>query len=200
MNIDPPGAARPQRATGSRWRAALSAFCIVVATVLVPVSIVGAWARAELVDADRFVSTFGPLVDDPQVQALLVDQVTAAVDEQVDIAGLTDDLFVGIAGLGLPPRSLAALELLRAPAAQGAQSIIAQTATRVVESDAFAGVWDRALRASHAGLVAAATGGTDGVVTVDGEGVVGIQLAPIVAEVRQRLIDQGFGFAAAFPR
>lgn len=199
MTIDPPGATHPQRPAGSRWLAALSALCIVIGAVLVPVSIVGAWARAELVDADRFASTFGPLVDDPEVQALLIDRVTAAVDEQVDISGLTDDLFDGIASLDLPPRSLAALDLLRAPAAQGAKSVITEAATRVVESDAFARVWDRALRASHAGLVAAATGGTEGVVTIDGEGVVGIQLAPIVAEVRQRLIDQGFGFASAIP-
>ena len=135
----------------------MSALCIVIASILVPVSVVGAWARVELVDPDQFVSTLGPLVDDAEVQAMLIDQVTTAVNEQIDIATIANDLFDGIEQLDLPPRALAAIDLLRAPAIQGVEGLIDQTVTRVVESDQFADVWDGALRASHRGLVAAAT-------------------------------------------
>ena len=197
--IDPLAPDEPERRKRNGWRAFLSALCIVIASILVPVSVVAAWARVELVDPDQFVSTFGPLVDDPEVQAMLIDQVTTAVNEQVDIATITNDLFDGIEQLDLPPRALAAIDLLRAPAIQGVEGLIDQTVTRVVESEQFEDVWDGAVRASHRGLVAAATGGTSGAVVITDEGVVGIQLGPIVAEVKQRLVDRGVGFASAIP-
>ena len=67
----PPDAASPapQRPAG-RWRAFVSALVIVVATILVPISIVSAWARVQLVDEEAFVATLAPLADDPAVQQL----------------------------------------------------------------------------------------------------------------------------------
>lgn len=195
-----PPAASTQRAPGNRWRAFLSALCIVVATILVPVSIVAAWARVELVDETRFVETFAPLADDPQVQAMVADQVTVAIEDSLDLEGLTNDLFDGIQQLDLPPRALAALDLLRAPAAQGLQNLVDTTVTRLVESDAFADVWETALRASHRSLEAVAAGGTSsGAVVIGENGEVGIQLGPIIEEVKKRLVDRGIGFAESIP-
>jgi len=74
--IEPLVSAEPTRRKRNGWRAFVSALCIVIASILVPVSIVAAWARVELVDPDQFVATFGPLVDDPEVQAVVIDQVT----------------------------------------------------------------------------------------------------------------------------
>ncbi|MCR2785310.1 MULTISPECIES: hypothetical protein [unclassified Microbacterium] len=195
--LPPEGGARPPRR--HTWRAIVSALCIVVATILVPVSIVGAWVRVELVEADRFVATMGPIIEDPDVQALLIDNTTAAIEEQLNLEQVTNDLFDGIAELGLPSRAATALDLLRGPAAQGAQSLIDQTVTRLVESDAFADIWERALSASHRTLIAAAGGGETGAVTVDQSGVIGIELGPIVAEVKERLVDRGVGIAAGIP-
>lgn len=48
------------RVQGSRWRAIASAFVIVVASLLLPVTIVAAWARIQLVDEDAFVQTLAP--------------------------------------------------------------------------------------------------------------------------------------------
>ena len=49
-----------------------------------PVSIVGAWARVQLVDEDAFVATLAPLVDDPAVQAMIIDESMEAINAQVD--------------------------------------------------------------------------------------------------------------------
>jgi hypothetical protein len=196
----PVTAAATDRPHGNRWRAFLSALCIVIATILVPVSIVAAWARVELVDETRFVETFAPLADDPQVQAMVADQVTVAIEDSLDLEGLTNDLFDGIQQLDLPPRALAALDLLRAPAAQGLQNLVDTTVTRLVESDAFADVWETALRASHRSLAAVAAGGTSsGAVVIGENGEVGIQLGPIIEEVKKRLVDRGIGFAESIP-
>jgi hypothetical protein len=182
------------------WRAVLSTVCILLASIIVPVSVVTGWARAQLVDEAAFVATFAPLVDDPAVQAMIVDQTTTAINESVDFAGITNDLFDGIQSLGLPPRASSAIDLLRGPTVQGLQSLVTTAVTRVVDSDAFSSVWQGALAASHRGLVAAASGGTsNGAVTISDSGEVGIQLAPIIEAVKQRLVDQGVGFASAIP-
>ena len=193
----PDRVARPRKGT---WRGVLSAAVIVVAALLVPVSIVSAWARTELVDETAFVATFAPLAQDPAVQALIVDEATVAIDESLDLQVLTDDLFDGLGGLGLPPRATAAIDLLRGPAVEGLRGLIGTSVTQLVESDLFASVWETALRSSHRGLAAAATGTTPtGAVTVSDAGEVGISLAPIIDEVKERLVAQGVGFASAIP-
>ncbi|MEV1131486.1 hypothetical protein [Agromyces sp. NPDC049794] len=85
---------RPPRR--GRGRTVAAVVLVVVGLLLAPVAVISAWARLELVDTDRFVATFAPLADDPAVQAYVGDQVTAAIEEQVDIPGLTADLFDGL--------------------------------------------------------------------------------------------------------
>lgn len=183
---------------GSRWRAFFSALCIVVATILVPVAVVSAWARLELVDESAFVETLAPLADDPAVQQMIIDETVEAVEAKVDFDTLTADVFDGIAQLGLPPRVEQALQLLQAPAAQGLSSLLNQTVTRVVESDAFADTWTAATRAAHRVLTSAATSDGGGIVVLNDQGL-GIQLGAIVERVKQNLLDRGVGVAQLIP-
>lgn len=191
---DPP---RGPSRTG-RWRAVVSALCIVVAAVLVPVSIVGAWARVQLVEEDAFVSTLAPLVDDPEVQAMVVDETMSAIADQVDFEAVTASVFDGIAELGLPPRAASALGMLSGPAADGLESLVQQTVTRVVASDAFADVWATATRAAHRALTTAATSDGGGLVVRTEDGV-GVQLGAVVERVKQNLVDRGVGAAQLIP-
>lgn len=194
---DPGSGVRPGP-RGSRWRAFLSALCIVVATILVPLAVVTAWARLELVDEVAFVSTLAPLADDPAVQQMLIDETVEAVEAQVDFDAITADVFDGIAQLDLPPRAADALQLLEAPAAEGLSNLLAQTVTRVVESDAFADTWTTTTRAAHRVLTAAATSDGDGVVVLTDDGL-GVQLGTIVDRVKQSLLDRGVGVAQLIP-
>jgi hypothetical protein len=76
--------------------------CVVLAAVLVPVSIVGAWGRVQLVDESRFVATLGPLAQDAHVQDLVIDQTQAAIDQRVQYDQLTGSVIDGISGLVFP--------------------------------------------------------------------------------------------------
>ncbi|MDE0545887.1 hypothetical protein [Microbacterium sp. C7(2022)] len=182
------------------WRGLLSAICLILAGIIVPVSIVGGWTRTQLVSEDAFVATFAPLSEDPDVQALIIDEATTAINASIDIESYTDNLFDGLATLDLPNPALTALELLRAPAASGVQSLIDTGVTKVVESDAFSAVWRTALVASHRALVATATAGdSDGVVSLADDGTLGIELGPIIEELKARMIDQGIGIASLIP-
>jgi hypothetical protein len=180
------------------WRSLLSAIVIVIATILVPVSIVAAWARVELVDEDAFVSTLAPLVDDPAVQAMIIDEAMSAITEQVDFTQITSNVFDGIAELGLPPRAADALTLLEAPAANGLENLVESTVTKVVVSDAFSDVWATTTRAAHRALTTAATSDGGGLVVRTPDGV-GIQLGVIVERVKQNLTDRGLGVAQLIP-
>ncbi|QEO15237.1 hypothetical protein FLP10_12995 [Agromyces intestinalis] len=193
------GAGEASARTRGRWRAPVSAVLVVLGIVLAPVALIGGWARLELVDTDRFVQTFGPLADDPAVQAYLVDQVTTVIDEQVDIDGLTASVFDGIRSLDLPPRAQDALGLLEGPAAAGLHSLVERVVGQVVASETFADVWNQALRISHTQFVAAVQGDPDAALELSGDGTVSVQLGPIVEAAKQRLIDQGVGFASAIP-
>lgn len=185
--------------TGGRWRAAVSAICIVVAAILVPVSIVSAWARVQLVEEDAFVSTLAPLVDDTAVQAMIIDETMEAISAQVDFDQLTANVFDGITSIdGFPPRAAQALALLQQPAADGLENLVSGAVTRVVESDAFADVWATATRAAHRALTTAATSDGGGLVVRTDEGV-GIQLGAIVDNVKQRLVDRGISAAQLIP-
>lgn len=188
-------AGRPRR---QRWRAVVSAIILVIAAILVPVSIVSAWARVQLVDEETFVSTMAPLVDDPAVQGLIVDETVAAINDQIDFDQLTSDVFAGITDLGLPPRAAQALSLLQQPAADGLRTLVDQTVTRVVESEAFSEVWATATRAAHRAVTAAATSDGGGLVVRTEEGV-GIQLGAVVERVKSNLVDRGVGVAQLIP-
>jgi hypothetical protein len=190
-------AATPPSAS-HRWRSIVSAVLIVVATLLVPLSIVTAWARIQLIDEESFVGTMAPLVDDPAVQAMIVDETMQAIQAQVDFRQLTADVFDGIADLGLPPRAESALQLLEVPAANGLEGLTNTAVTRLVESDAFSDVWTTLTRATHRALAAAATSDGGGLVVRTADGV-GIQIGVLVERVKQNLIDQGVGVAQLIP-
>lgn len=191
-------ATSPAPRSSSRWRAVVSAICIVVAAILVPISIVTAWARVQLVEEEAFVATLAPLADDPAVQALVSDETMDAINAQVDFDQLTSDVFTGIADLGVPPRVAQLLDLLQAPAADGLENLVDGAVTRVVESDAFADVWATATRAAHRALTTAATSDGGGLVVRTDDGV-GIQLGAIVETVKQRLLDRGVSAAQLIP-
>ena len=122
-----------------------------------PVSIVAAWTRVQLVDESQFVATLAPLAHDPQVQGLVIDQTVAAIDEKVNYDEITGNVIDGIAGLGLPPRAVNALGLLKQPAADGLRNLVHGGVTKFVQSDAFVDVWTGAVRDYHCALTTVAT-------------------------------------------
>lgn len=187
------------RAKRHRGRTIAAVALVIVGLLLAPVALVSAWARLQLVDTDRFVATFAPLAEDPDVQVYIADQVTTAIEEQVDIPALTKDVFDGIRSLDLPPRAENALGLLEGPAAEGLSRLVGTAVDRVVTSDAFADVWAAALRASHRQFTAALQGDPDAALEIGPEGTLSVQLGPVIEAVKDRLEQQGVGFASAIP-
>ncbi|MBS1698296.1 MAG: hypothetical protein JST25_07830 [Actinobacteria bacterium] len=187
------------RSAGSRWRSAASATLIVLGLVLGSVSAVTSYAKDLLTDTDQFVATFAPLAADPSVQSVLVTATNDVIDQQVDIPALTADVFDGLQSLDMPPRASAALGLLEAPVAQGAQNLVHGMVQNVVTSPTFSDTWRQALVVSHTQALAVLQGSPDSALVAGTDGTLTLQLGPILDGVRTRLLADGVSFAQGIP-
>ena len=67
----------------------LAVCLIVLGCVMAPLAVVGGWAKSTLTDTDAFVATYAPLAHDPEVQAFVIDQATAEINEKLNLEQLT---------------------------------------------------------------------------------------------------------------
>jgi hypothetical protein len=192
------GVARSRRPRGWGWTL-LAVVLITIGSLLAPVAVVASWARVALTDTDRFVAAYAPLAEDPRIQSYVTDQTLTVINEQVDIPQITNDVIDGITELGTGPAATQALELLKGPAASGVESLVRNGITAFVASDAFANVWESALRLSHTQLIALMSNDADGAITIGARGEIGIQLGPIVDAVKVALVEQGIDLANRIP-
>ncbi|MET3974248.1 hypothetical protein [Cellulosimicrobium sp. 4261] len=186
---------RPRRGL----RAAACAVLITLGALLAPLGAVSAWAQRELTDTDRYVATVGPLAGDPVVQSAVAGRLTEVVMSRVDVGALVDDLVGGLEERDVPPRATQALAALEAPLTSGVESLVHETATRLVESDAFEGAWLQANRVAHEQLVAVMRGEDGDVLQVSDDGRLSIQLSGLIDLLKERLVDRGLDVAARIP-
>ncbi|HUG50935.1 MAG TPA: hypothetical protein VLZ78_08055, partial [Terrimesophilobacter sp.] len=187
-----------KRRRGWGWTLLATAL-IVIGAVLAPVATVASWARVQLTDTNSFVTAYAPLANDPAVQKFVTDATMEVIQQNVDIPGLSAQVIDGITDLGTGPAATTALEALKGPVAQGIVSLIRSTVGTFVESEAFAQVWQEALRISHTQLVATMQNDPNAAIAVGSDGSVGIQLGPIIERVKQVLVDRGLTFASQIP-
>lgn len=195
----PVGETRPASSRTGRWRTPVAAVLIVVGVVLAPIAVVATYASTQVTNTEVFVSTFAPLAQDADVQDLVIDETLAAIGEAVDVDALTRQLFDGLSELDLPPKAAEALGLLRGPAVAGIESLIRSIVTDVVTSSAFATVWEQSLRVTHEQMNATMQSDPGALLALSEGGTVGIQLGPIIANVKQQLVREGVTFASAIP-
>lgn len=199
--LDATGPPPPATVTGrrSRWWAVASAVLLTLACVLAPLSVVAVWASAEISDTEQYVATVAPLADDPAVQRAVADQVTAAILTELDVQGLTSDALEVIAAQDdVPPRVADALPALAVPIANGFANFTRTQVGNVLASPEFANVWAQVNRAAHTQVVKLLEGNEGGAVTAQGDTVT-LNLGPVIDQVKQRLVAQGFDLAANIP-
>lgn len=167
------------RRRSRRRRAVLATVCLVVGSLLLPVSVMTIWTRNLLLDTDRYVATVEPLASNPEVQAAVSARVSAKVSELVDVKTLAQE--------ALPENA----QFLAVPIAAGADNLINEATSRVVRSDQFEKAWTEANRAGHDALVAALTG-RDGELVSTEDGKVVLKLGAVVQQVLTR-VDDRFG-------
>lgn len=181
-----------------RWRTPVGVALIALGALLAPIAILSTWAVTQVSDTDRFVATFAPLGADDDVQAFVAERVTEVIVEQVDFPALVDPFFDSLTA-DLGTTGTLAAEAVKGLVQQGARQLLAGAVSGVVESDTFSVMWEESLRASHAILVRVLTDDPDSIVQLAPDGTIGVELGPIVEQVKQSLVDGGLGFASAIP-
>jgi hypothetical protein len=188
---------RKQRSIGRSWFAGV---LLTLGVLLAPSAVIAHWATVEVTNTQQFVDTLGPLVKDPSVQALIVDEVTGLIDDQVDISNVTDSLLTGLGdALNLPDAAKEALGLVSGPVSSGVTSLIRNVVANVVASDAFEEAWTKTLTLTQTQVIALLEGDPNSMLTLDNDGTISLPLKPLIQDVKAALIDQGVSFASAIP-
>ncbi|MFJ3516831.1 MULTISPECIES: hypothetical protein [unclassified Streptomyces] len=176
-----------------RMKSLLSALLIIIGCVLAPLGIVASWTSSIVGNTDRYVSTVAPLASDPDVQAAAANRVTAALMEHLDLATLLED-----AAPDQRPLLQKALGKLGGSLEGAVSSFVKEKAQDVIASDQFETIWTNANRTIHTSLVKALTGSGDGAVEIKNDAVT-IDLAPVIEQVKTRLVDAGMSVAGRIP-
>jgi len=188
-----------KRGRGSVWWAVSSAILITLACVLAPLSVASVWASSELSDTEQYVETVAPLADDPAVQDALAAEITTTIFENLDVEELTSEALATIAAQpDVPPRVAAALPALATPIANGVQSFTRDQVDSLLASPQFAQLWAEVNRVAHEQVVKLLEGNQGGAVSAQ-DGTITLNLAPIIEEVKTRLVAQGFDLANNIP-
>lgn len=141
-----------------------------LAVVLLPLGLLSSWVAGVVTDTDRYVSTVGPLAEDPEVKKATIALLERQATEQ--IRALVDDL---------PVNPSIGDQTLRV--------VVRSAATAVVESPAFAPAWRAANRSAHSQLVRVLEGDADAV--LDSRGRVSLELGTVLNTVLADLQGQG---------
>ncbi|QES52168.1 hypothetical protein DEJ50_04725 [Streptomyces venezuelae] len=176
-----------------RWRAFFATVLIVLGCLLAPLAAVAAWASSQIGDTDRYVQTVAPLASDPDVQAAAASRVTNAVMEHIDVQTLLE-------GVAPDDRPLLdkALGKLGDSLENAVRSFVQEKTQDIIASDTFERIWTEANRRIHTTVVKALTGSGDGAVEIKNDSVT-VDLAPVIEEVKQRLVDEGMTVAGKIP-
>jgi hypothetical protein len=183
----PAVAARP-----SRGRAVAAAICIVVAALLTVPAATAFWGQRTLNDTQRYLDTVGPLVESPEVQAAIAATVTGAIQQQVDVEAMLNQVFEGV--ISDRPR----LQALVGPMAGAVNGLIESQVRAFVASDAFAEFWVAANARAQAGLVRLLQGDQSGAISLQGDQVV-LDLSEVIAQVKERLVARGLTIVERVP-
>ncbi|MFF4908016.1 hypothetical protein ACFY2T_24505 [Streptomyces sp. NPDC001260] len=181
-----------------RMRALGSSLLIILASLLALLAVVAVWANSIVRDTDRYVATMAPLASNPDIQKAVTNRVTDAVLQRVDVNGLVKELSDAAAQKGVPPRIATLVGNLDGPIENGLKQLVSNTVMRVVSSSAFETAWTNANRRAHSAVDKALTGSSDSVVQLK-DNEVAIDVGPIVAQVKQRLVDSGLAVASKIP-
>jgi hypothetical protein len=156
----------------------------VVAALLTTPAGVAYWGQRTLNDGQRYLDTVGPLVDSPQVQEAISTKVIDAIEAQVDIEAILNDVFAGV--ITDRPR----LQELVGPLSGAVDGLIEREVREFVASDAFADVWVRVNTRAQQTLVRVLKGESTGAVSAQGDQVV-LDVSDVIDQVKARLVARG---------
>jgi hypothetical protein len=166
--------------------------CIVLAALLTAPAAVAYWGQRTLNDAQRYVATVGPLVNSPAVQDAIANKVTDAIQKQVDVPKIINDVFGGV--ITSAPR----LKELVGPLSGAVNGLIDNQVNTFVASDTFADLWVQLNTKAQEGLMRLLKGESGGAVSLQGDQVV-LDVSDVIDQVKARLVARGLTIVQNIP-
>jgi hypothetical protein len=179
------------------WRGPVATILIILGCVLAPVSVVAVWTANQVSDTSRYVANVAPLVQNPAVQNALADKITKQITSQLDVAGLTKQAAATLSSKGFT-RVGSLLTNFSSSIASSVDGFIHSAVHRIVSGPRFARAWVQANTVAHQAVVKVLSGRGGGAVSTS-NGQVVLNLAPLIAVVKQNLSAQGFTLASKLP-
>src|SRR5829696_4123764 len=166
------------------WRSVPAVVCVVLAALLTTPAAVAFWGQRPLNDGQHYLDTVGPLVDSPAVQDAIAAKVIAAIEQQVDVEAILNEVFAGV--ITDRPR----LQRLVGPLSGAVNGLIEREVRAFVASEAFADIWVRVNTRAQQALVRLLQGDETGAVSLQGDQVV-LDVGEVIELVKQRLVARG---------
>jgi hypothetical protein len=167
-----------------RLRRRLTGLLVVLTVISLVTTVVAAWARAVVLDTDRFVATVGPVIDEPAVQDALSIRLTDSIMSSLQIESRVASALAQV-GDGELPVSPA---LLAGPITEGIRNALLKRTHQLIASDAVSTIWTDALRTAQSQAVALLRGEST-TASIEGDTVY-IDLLPMVNNVLGQLEQQ----------
>ena len=176
----------------ARGRAITSVICLVLAALLTTPAAFAYWGQRTLNDSQRYVDTVGPLVKSPEVQAAIATTVTDAIQQQVDVESIINNVFSGV--ITSRPR----LQQLVGPLAAAVNGLIARQVQEFVASQTFEDLWVAANERAQQAFQRILNGDNSGAVSLKGDQVV-LDVSTVIDQVKAQLVARGLTFVANAP-
>lgn len=158
-------------------RTVLGVVLVFLAGVSATFGLTSFWAAHEMLDADTWASTSRAIVSDPTVQADVARSIAEQVVETVGVENLVQN--------SLP----APFNRFSGVFTEQATNLLTTAAEKVVATDAFAQIWDSAVRSVHDEFVHAVDGSST-ITTIGSEGLY-LQVGPALEQVKAQLVSMG---------
>ncbi len=169
---------------------------LVLTFLLTPIAMTATWMRFVVVSDNQYVNAVSPLATDPRVVDALEDRLTDAVMTQIDNLNISDQVTDFLVEKGVPARVAATAATALSSLNGAVEGLVMRASEAILTSPKFPEIWDRINRAAHHALVEIMKGDSK---LIDQTGAVSLQLQPLVAAVRQNLVDRGMDWAAKIP-
>ncbi|WP_232303922.1 hypothetical protein [Pseudofrankia sp. DC12] len=150
----------------------------ILGCLLCVASVSAVWLRGEVLDTNRYLKSVGPLASNPVIQDAVATEVAKAVGEEA-VKQTRGHLPASIGGLVAEPIGGATEKATR------------QIVLSFVRSGAFKATWIAVNRTAHQQLVAALEGRPGSLLAVDNDGVLTLELNPVIVAVAHQLAGLG---------
>ena len=173
-----PAAKRPPRAR--RSRAVIAWVLIVLASLLIPISILSAWAITTVTNTDQYVATMAPLARDPVIVDHLATKATDALFSSHVVQNKVEAV--------LPSKAKPIVQ----PIVAQVQTYVHGLALQVFQSPKFGTLWDGLNRHTHDAVVDILTGKQSALTKkVEKGGAIVLNLSPALNNIIDKANSRG---------